>query len=214
MKKKRGISPLLASVLLVALAITMAALVSNFVIKKTKEFDPSKLAEQSTFCESVTLGYMINAAPGVFRVYNDEDDVLHPGNKLAKDVFLLSPLTLINRGSFSIHQIIINSPGLESITLPLILPDDGPLRPGTDKSKSQYILGIQIRDPALNLDSEIKIVPIIKDLEKSTDDKPVFVKCTERQLVINYKQLCKDANPKKYKVQNPPGENDPPCYTK
>ena len=210
MKKKRGISPLLASVLLVALAITMAALVSNFVIKKTKEFDPSKLAEQSTFCESVTLGYMINA-PDIpnFNVYEPNGNPEPINNqKLSDGVFLISPITLVNRGSFSIHQLIINAPGLESSTLPLTTP----LKPGIADNK--YRLGIQISDPALNLDTEIKIIPVIKDPEKSTDDKPVFVKCTERQLVINYKQLCKDANPKKYKVQNPPGENDPPCYTK
>ena len=36
MKNKRGISPLLAAVLLLALTISMAAVVSNYVIKKTK----------------------------------------------------------------------------------------------------------------------------------------------------------------------------------
>src|SRR3989338_1842940 len=108
MKSKRGISPLLASVLLVALAITMAAIVSNFVINKTKEFNPEQIAEQSLFCDSVSLGYTIND-PDKLNIYGENDNDPNTGKRINAKVSLFSPVTLINRGAFSIHQFIVNA---------------------------------------------------------------------------------------------------------
>ena len=42
---KRGISPLIAAILLVAFAVTLAALVSTYVINKTKEFAKQEIKE-------------------------------------------------------------------------------------------------------------------------------------------------------------------------
>ena len=138
MKNKRGISPLLAAVLLLALTISMAAVVSNYVIKKTKEFNPEKLTEESIYCESVSLGYMITD-PEKLGIYEqgkagfDHDPIT--GNPIiVPGVSLFAPITLINRGAFSIHQFIINAPGLES--RPSLIYDENlkpsVLKPGKD----------------------------------------------------------------------------------
>ena len=48
-KNKRGVSPLLAAVLLVAFSVALAGIVANYVIKKTNEFDPNLIAEETIF---------------------------------------------------------------------------------------------------------------------------------------------------------------------
>ena len=180
MVNKRGIGPLLATVILVAIAITLGALVSNFLINKAKEFKPEKLGEESVYCESVTLGYTVDpaitASSGL--IANVE------GGKL------IGPITLINRGSFSIHQLIITAPGYANRPPTNILVQEngvGPyvksvIEPGTN---NKYDVKIQFDPTATN--KEIKIVPVIKDLEKDQ-----LVSCPNRQLVVNYENLCKD----------------------
>lgn len=184
MKNKKGISPLLAAVLLLALTISMAAIVSNYIIKKTKEFNPDTIAEQSTFCESVTLGYTIQEQDvPKFKVYEEgDDDPLNPGKKISGDgVFLLSPITFVNRGSFSIYQLIINAPGLQSTVYPIINAKKR-IEPGAN---NKYVTSLQINPSDKN--RQIKIVPVINDSEKN-----VLVKCTDRQLIVDYTVLCTD----------------------
>ena len=165
MKNKRGVSPLLAAVLLIAFSIAMAAIVSNYLINRAKEFNPESIAQQSVFCESVNLGFSVDT-PEDFGIQTP-----------SSGVELLGPITLINRGSFSIHQLIINAPGRQSITVGL--PE--PIPPGAENKYE--LAGIQINSGSP--ETEISIVPIIKDLEKDQ-----FVKCTDRQLIIDYKELC------------------------
>ena len=185
MKNKKGVSPLLAAVLLVALAITMSAIVSNYIINKTKEFNPEQLAEGSIFCESASLGFTV-PDPAKLAVYKDIDPV--SGNKInGQGVNLFGPITLVNRGTFSIHQLIISAPGLQSLNY-LILEQGGKVSSIKPGANNKYLISMQV-NPA-NPNKEIKIVPVIKDTEKNH-----FVKCTDRQLIINYVQVCADVNP-------------------
>src|SRR3989344_7404170 len=110
MGNKKGVSPLLAAVLLVAFAIALGAIVSNYLIKQAKEFNPEKIAEESVFCESVTLGY-------------DIDDPTNLGFQektiSGRPFTFFEYITVINRGAFSIHQLIISAGGMASRPYPI-----------------------------------------------------------------------------------------------
>src|SRR3989344_2957906 len=58
---KRGISPLIATVLLVAFAVALAGIVSTYVISKTKEFKPEAIVEDSLLCDEVNLGFSVDS---------------------------------------------------------------------------------------------------------------------------------------------------------
>lgn len=173
---KRGISPLIAAILLVAFAVTLAALVSTYVINKAKEFHPEEIAEESLLCESVSLGYTADAAISIDAIPGDTSGLQ-----------LIGPITLINRGAFSIHQLIITAPGQVSQPYPVWDTSVSPARaialePGAN---NKYNISI-----GLNSDLEdktIKIVPVVNDTEKVQ-----LVRCTDRQVVIDYTQLCLD----------------------
>ncbi len=165
---KRGVSPLLAAVLLVAFAITLGAIVSNYVINKAREFDPEKIAEASILCESVSLGYTA-------------DENLHLEDQ-GGGISTLEPVTIINRGSFSIHKLIITAPGQVSQTYPINTPLKY-IAPGDSNNEYNISIGL---DPASS-DKRIKIVPVINDREKNK-----FVQCAERQIVFDWSQLCMD----------------------
>lgn len=164
MRNKKGVSPLLAAVLLIAFSIVLAAIVSNFVIKKTKEFKPEVIAEDSVYCDSVSLGYKIDSAN-----YGLE------GNNL------ITGIVLVNKGTFSVYQLLINTPGLPSITVRLLDNDNKeiPIYPSdntsTEEKENEYPIGkLQIGSGP-----EIKIIPIIKD-----SDTGNFVKCPNKELTI------------------------------
>ncbi len=167
---------MLATVILVAIAITIGAMVSNYMINKAKEFDPSALVEESVYCESVTLGYTAYADD------TDDHDALEGcggGN--------MGPIYLINRGAFAIHKLIISSPGFESSPPRNIIlgGEASQINPGDP----YYPITVQINRDDEN--KNIKIIPIIKDIEK--DD--AFVSCVKRQLVINHEGLCAQVFP-------------------
>jgi len=198
MTNKKGVSPLLATVLLVALAVTMATIVSTFLIKKTQEFNPDQLAQQSLYCESVSVGYNVpDALKDQLGIYHEgADDPLNQGKKISgKGVAFLYPINLINRGAFSIQYFIVNAPGLESkrntnsdnqdqITV---------LKPGKSPD-NEYTTMIQVNED-YKKSTEIAIIPVIKDLEKNQ-----LVQCTDRQLIIDYDKLCKDVTPDAYEL--------------
>ena len=172
MKNKRGISPLLATVLLVALTVTIAALVSNFLLSKAKSFDPSVIAEQSVFCDEVSLGYTV-PDPAQLSIVTKIVGGL--------DYSFFENLTIVNRGAFSIQQFIITAPGKASRNYPILDPNYRVtnLKPGID---NKYNLSVQL---IKNTGTNIIIVPVIRDTEKNQ-----LVKCVDRQLIINYSQLC------------------------
>lgn len=197
MQNKRGVSPLIATVILVAISIAMAATISTYFLKQAKEFNPEEIVEGGILCESVTLGFDVGEG---FSISSS-----NPSS--------IGPLVLINRGSFSIYQLVITAPGFKSRNLNVLELDPtgnsdnpeidsnggyilGAILPSDDtdtgRNDNEYPLTLQIRDNEAN--REIKIVPVICDVEKSegcTDqNKRVLVTCPNRQLVINYEELC------------------------
>lgn len=155
MKNKKGVSPLLGAVLLIAFSIVLAAIVSNFVIKKTKEFKPDVIAEESVYCDSVNLGYKLSE---------------NYGTETIGEVNLIKGIILVNKGTFSIHQLILNTPGLQPIQIklnPIMLPQP---------PENTYNIKLQIGS-----NPEVKIIPIIKD-----SDTGNLVKCTDKQLTLNF----------------------------
>lgn len=165
MENKRGVSPLLATILLIAFSIALATIVSTYIINKTKQFDPESIAQESTYCESVTLSYRVND-PKKLSISNP-----------AAGVSLLNGLNIVNKGAFSIYQFKITAPGRP--TKPEVL--NPPLEPGG----SIETLKIQLNKDSD--DKEIKIVPVIRDAEKGE-----LVICASRQVVLNYEELCQD----------------------
>src|SRR3989338_391385 len=104
---KRGISPLIATVLLVAFSIALAAIVSTYVINKTKEFKPEAIIEDSLLCDSVALGYSVESTGG-------SDEVLKYDSALSDKegnviLYKLTGLKLVNKGAFNIHRFLINA---------------------------------------------------------------------------------------------------------
>ena len=185
MNSKRGISPLIATVLLVAFSLILAAIVSNFILKKTRDFNPSILAEDSVFCDSVNLGYGIDQAQSLKLGKYEEGLSPNPfaaSGTLPSGTHLFGPFNLTNKGTFSIKQLIITAPGKGSKTFPIFINGvPGQLAPA--QSKEFYVS----LDFGSSLGDEIKIVPIIKDTEKNQ-----FVRCPTKQVVFRYNQLCNE----------------------
>ena len=179
MINKKGVSPLIAAVLLIAFTIALGAIVSTFLIKKTQEFKPEEIAQQSTFCEAVTLGYTASNEDG------DERLIITTG-----ETQLLKNLILINKGSFSIHELVITSPGFTSRSQK-IFDEEGIIVLGGIAPGGRYTIDIQIYiDTEIGIGSankEIKIVPKVKDPETGK-----LVICPDRQMVLDYTRLCKD----------------------
>lgn len=175
---KKGVSPLIATVLLVAFAVAIGAVVSNYVIQKTKEFKPEKLVEDSLLCDEVSLGYSIDP----------------PDDTLAKDWLciyndnILSGINLVNKGKFSIYKYSINIQGRSNPTddpagyyeSTIFKKYDTGLKPG---KKQQIFFGINNNNNKI-----IKVVPIIKNPEVENE----FVKCAKSALVIDYDKLCRE----------------------
>ncbi len=209
MNNKRGISPLIATVLLVAFSIILAALVSTFIINRAKEFNPNVLAEDSVFCESVSLGYKVDKIDIVkFGLYPAlGSNPLRQGETLSATTNLFGPLNLTNKGTFSIHQLIISAGGNQSKTVPIIIlgtggaPTIGTIPPS--QGYSTYIQLNSLTNSQIQLNSltnsQIKIVPVINDTEKNQ-----FVKCITKPLIFDYKQLCRDVKPGVASTQTTP----------
>jgi|SRR3989344_2671540 len=171
---KRGISPLIATVLLVAFSVALAAIVSNYVINKTKDFKPDAIVEDSLLCDEVSLGYVI------------KDPTVVMCESVGSGIFKLDGIKLKNRGSFTIYKYQITSPGLGTGTFQKAekvgaTNPDGSLAPG-EENEEYYKLGFKDQPNKL-----IKINPVIHDPESGEE-----VLCTKSQLIINYQQLCED----------------------
>src|SRR3989338_11616931 len=165
MKSKKAISPLIATVLLVGFSIVLAGIVTTFVINKTKEFQPEKIIEDDLLCDNVAIDITV-PNPGLLVYTIATDDTTK----------LLKGLNLINKGSFTIHQLTINSPGFstsESQLNPVILPEEG-----YDK------LRLAVADE----EDLISIIPWIKHPEEEN----TYIKCQMSEIKIIPKQICKD----------------------
>lgn len=173
MKNKRGISPLIATVLLVAFSIALAAIVSTYVIQQTKKFKPMAIVEDSLLCDDVSLDY-------------DIEDPQNLQYETSGSICTLKGITLVNKGAFSIYKYIITSPGLGTSPEQFFLNEgNNEKSPILPQGTRKITIGLKNREDKL-----IKITPIVKDPEKEN----TFVKCTRRQLIFDHVKLCAEFN--------------------
>ncbi len=136
---KRGISPLIATVLLVAMGVALAALVSTYVIKQTKAFKPESFIEDSPYCEDLNLEPVISKdkdwrdvtpslrQPWPKSVFLDPAAFTPGSDPYSADTLpLCSPssdpemfcaiegIGFRNKGSFSVQSVLITPPGAET----------------------------------------------------------------------------------------------------
>ncbi len=161
MKNKKGVSPILATVLIIAISIALAVVAFNYMNKKATDFDPEKLSQSSVYCDSVAIG-----------LRTDDPCICTEQNCGVK---LLDRIDVVNKGSFSITQLVINVPG-DPARVVFLNPT---LAPGLSQRTP-------IQLSKASDESEIKIVPAIKDVETGE-----VIKCSEKELKIDdYKSLC------------------------
>jgi len=180
---KRGISPILSTVLLVGFTIALAMVVSNFLIQQTEEkFNPENIITESEFCDSVSLGYKV------------EIDV-NDGSSLADaiivsgDIYRLKFVNLTNKGTFTIKNITVIGPDNIGRNINIIQTDnnenilDSTVGLAPQENKLIKILFSGYNPSKENL---VKIIPWIKDPKKNT-----YVLCADSALVIDIASIKK-----------------------
>lgn len=159
---KRGISPLIATVLLIGFTIGMAAFVSTYIIKQTKQFDVQKIIGADELCSEVS--FQVITDPEILNqctLVEGSAGICPSGG----GVKTISNALLKNKGSFKIWKFTINSENIPS-----------------------YVIGDTVLGPASQLpipnklsfcqDGKINIVPSIKDGEGN------LVECPSRTVTI------------------------------
>ena len=176
--KKRGISPILATVLLVGFTIAIAGVVTSFLISETKDkFNPENIITESEFCDNVALGYEI-----MVNDFGESQAKQSPSGTMTE----LTGVKLKNKGSFSIRNITII--GLDSNNVDLYIVDDDTgdtLVDGLLPTKSVDAL-IKFRgsyDSSVE-ENIIKIMPWIRDPKKKE-----YVLCADRALILNLNDI-------------------------
>ena len=157
----RGISPILATILLIGFTIAMAGVVSNVLIKQAKKFNPEEQQKESQYCDqaNVAIGLPENLAQ-VTTTSQNIDGV---------SCSIINGILYKNKGAFTIHKLTtVAQIGKTKSSEDVLL--SGPIAP------QQTISGAigYCQDP------EITLYPWIQDPE--TDEiKP----CPSRTLTIN-----------------------------
>ncbi len=174
MKKKKGVSPLIAAVLLVGFSVALAAIVSQFVIKETKKFGPEQFLEDSPFCENVVIEAVKAAGT----------DPVQISSAGGSGFFYLEGVGIKNKGSFSVRRLVTKSGGKE---IPIILnPNVGEGKPGS-------VIQVDVNGVKKglvfypNADFKITIQPAVFDHEKEK-----VLPCPKQEVSVSYKELyCK-----------------------
>ena len=166
---KRGISPLIATVLLIGFSVMMAALVSNYIIKQTKEFDIEKMIGSDELCSEVSFQIVPSSDQERINCVNVDDSV---GICSEGPVKKLKSASLKNKGSFSIWKLTVNSESVGSYEFgadentPLVTP-----------SGENKIISIDNKISFCD-NGKVNIVPHIKDEEGN------FVECPSRTVTL------------------------------
>ena len=163
----KGVSPLIATVLFIGFSVALAAMVSTFVIQKTKEFDPSSVVA-SSYCEQAALALGSTAA-----TLGESESGSCP---IGGDYLLAQDLSLVNKGAFSIHKISYTPPGQNSLEFAL----EPILAPGaSDVFTFGYCSTLAAADGAV-----FKFTPWIQDPETQE-----VVPCPMRELQVPYSAI-------------------------
>ncbi|MFA4887315.1 MAG: archaellin/type IV pilin N-terminal domain-containing protein [Candidatus Nanoarchaeia archaeon] len=131
---KRGISPLIATVMLVGFAVALGAMVSTFLIKEAKDFKPESFLEDSPFCEGVVLEPVVVDRPtGATGIAANADwpmagmppsggglfaPIDYSGRGwsgcVGGNICLIHGIGFRNKGSFSVHSILVSGGGVSN----------------------------------------------------------------------------------------------------
>jgi len=159
---KKGVSPLIAWVLLIGFTVGVGILVSNFVIKQTEKFKPGELVEGGLFCDSVAFSadsYCRDNLP------NNPD----PNWGILQ-------LTIKNRGAFSINKIAYNLNDVRGAISDSVLSNVQPS--GTTE------ISIVVKDDNIVTDNsnnmkikKLVLTPLIIEEEKE-------VSCSEKKFIM------------------------------
>ncbi|HLD10731.1 MAG TPA: archaellin/type IV pilin N-terminal domain-containing protein [Candidatus Nanoarchaeia archaeon] len=143
---KKGISPLIATVLIIGMTIVLAGIVGNFLIKSAKEKDFSNtLGGENEYCDEVAIAITETSGdPTVIEGYTNCNigDTYNLYSGLA---------TVKNKGSFSIYHIIMAPEGGTSVDITF----DDAILPG----KSIDV------NPIFCDQNKVQLTPVIKNPE-------------------------------------------------
>lgn len=176
---KRGISPLIATVLLIGATIMIAAIVSTFIINQTKKFEPEKFMGESSYCQDVVLG--------------TKEVNQNACGDIKQDCKAIENIALVNKGTFTIKAIDINADGLNGGKIDIETISGGSikgLKPGrllcTKRAECSNADDIALEEfgkvftPGICKDKTVRIIPHI-----SVEGKEII--CTQSEMIINAK---------------------------
>src|SRR3989344_3410021 len=92
---KKGISPLIATVLIIGFTIAIAGIVTSFLLNSSKDIKFEKFMEDNEFCDQVAISITEAYCSGP-----------------------ICPITLKNKGSFNIYGVIIHSDTVNTEAMP------------------------------------------------------------------------------------------------
>lgn len=195
--KKKGVSPLIATVMLIGFTIAMATVVSTFIIKQTKEtFNPENLIEDSSICDQMSLGVNVKEA----------NLKIEKSTQTASNLYYIKGISIQNKGSYAVRGFVISPDSMKSeiqynfdnrISKNIIKDDGDKMRDGLQGTDSVYYLspakmygfgtkGIPIgEDITDTAKTKIKVYPVVFDPEKEKG-----VKCAKSLLVFDYREVC------------------------
>ena len=173
MKNKKSVTPILAWILLVGLAVAMGAFVSNWAIKQAQNQAqlPEEIVEQSEYCESVA--------------FTVEDITVTDRYGAPDNYVYLLELTIKNRGLFTLEKLKLDLADVSTTTTydclpPSTLPTPScsfsPLSP--KESENTGTASVTINPPA----GSISLTAIIKPKEKE-------ILCVMKQYTLTEAQI-------------------------
>ncbi len=165
---KKGVSPLIAAVMLIGFAIVIGTFVSTFIIAKVKQTNFAAY-EDSPYCEQTVLEIVTDPA--------------HPDNfkiEGSGDAFTVKGLALKNKGTFSVYGIVLNAPG-KGTQKARYKPEDV-LKPGSLNALATA--GIPF---AGGTETKLTIIPEIKDPESETVK---YIVCSKAASTMDLKTAC------------------------
>ena len=168
---KRGVSPLIATVLLIGFSLAIAAMVITFMTNKAKSLNPEEIVGSSQYCGEVAFQVQAGSCelfPGGLEGCNN----LKATTKVLKDV------EIKNKGSFTIRKVKISSPGLD---VPVFEDNIKPSSKGTIPE-----LKVCLGDDTEGI---IRFTPFIKN-DKSDKETVPFIPCGQNQVEFNANEFC------------------------
>lgn len=170
MINKKGVSPLIATVLLIGFSLAIAAMVITFSIKSTKNTmeDVEKNLAVTEYCNEVA-----------YQVEPESCQMVAGGvegcNNLGAVTKVLKNVQIKNKGTFSIRKVKVTSIGVET-----------PVYDDTIKPNGRATIGdiqVCLGDET---DGIVRFIPFVKD------DKEQLVPCSQIQKEFDANEYCQE----------------------